>query len=178
MKIFELLRNPLIKGVGIVLILYFALFANKEKPDSLGNRLSSEQIKQNFNEIQNKSKFIITNVKAAQDLAKEKEAQRKIAEQNVPKITINDLEIGTAEPSAACGDAVEISYGLYSPEGKQLEFVSSKKIIIGTDKNSVIEKNIIGMGNGGIREINVADLKYQVTMVAVTKALNSTISCE
>lgn len=197
MKIFELLRNPLIKTIGIVLVLYFALFANKEKPESLGNRLSSENIKKSFGEAQNQSKFIITNVKIAQEIAKEKAEEQKSAQQNISDITTNDLEIGAEEQAVACGDEIEIAYGIYTKDGKQLEFFNSQKFIVGEEKNSTIEKNIIGMKRGGIREINIpyhyrttdkklvellkfnaTDLKYQITLLSIVKGIGSTLICK
>lgn len=197
MKIFELLRNPLIKTIGIALVLYFALFANKEKPESLGNRLSSENIKKSFSEAQNQGKFIITNVKIAQEIAKEKAEEQKLASQNISDIATSDLEIGTGEQSVACGDEVEISYGIYTKSGKQLEFLNSKKFVIGENQNPVIEKNIIGMKRGGIREINIpynyrtedkkliellkfnaTDLKYQITLLSIVKGISSTLICK
>lgn len=197
MKIFELLRNPLIKTIGIALVLYFALFANKEKPESLGNRLSSENIKKSFSEAQNQGKFIITNVKIAQEIAKEKAEEQKLASQNISDIATSDLEIGAGEQSVACGDEVEISYGIYTKSGKQLEFLNSKKFVIGENQNPVIEKNIIGMKRGGIREINIpynyrtedkkliellkfnaTDLKYQITLLSIVKGISSTLICK
>jgi hypothetical protein len=197
MKIFELLRNPLIKTIGIALVLYFALFANKEKPESLGNRLSSENIKKSFSEAQNQGKFIITNVKIAQEIAKEKAAEQKLASQNISDIATSDLEIGTGEQLVACGDEAEISYGIYTKSGKQLEFLNSKKFVIGENQNPVIEKNIIGMKRGGIREINIpynyrtedkkliellkfnaTDLKYQITLLSIVKGISSTLICK
>jgi hypothetical protein len=199
MKIFELLRNPLIKTIGIVLVLYFALFANKEKPESLGNRLSSENIKKSLSEAQSQSKFIITNVKIAQEIAKEKERaeEQALAQQNISDITTNDLEIGAEEQVIACGDEVEIAYGIYTKDGKQLEFFNSQKFIVGEEKNLIIERNIIGMKRGGIREINIpyhyrtedkklaellklnaTDLKYQITLLSIVKGIDSTLICK
>lgn len=77
MKISELLKNPIIKSIGIIVILYFALFANKENPHSLGNRLSSENIKKNLDIATKQTKFIASNVKTARQLAKEKELEQQ-----------------------------------------------------------------------------------------------------
>ena len=103
MKVFELLRNPLIKYPGIILVIYFGLFSNKENPSSLGNRLSAESVKKNFNEMQEKGKFIATNIQAAKDL----EAQRRqSASSNSEIIVKEDLEIGTSQEEISCGDGV------------------------------------------------------------------------
>jgi len=197
MKIFELLRNPLIKTVGIVLILYFALFANKHNPDSLGNRLSPEQIKQSIGEVKDKAQFISANVKIAQEIAKEKEEAQKAEAKNAAKIKINDVAIGDGEMSLACGDIAEISYVLYGRENAQLEFIDSKKLVIGGKENALVENKIIGMKRGGIREISVphdfktddkkllnllrlnnSDLKYHITLLEITKIAGANLSCQ
>jgi hypothetical protein len=195
MKIFDLLRNPFVKITGVVLVLYFALFANTENPNSLGNRLSSDNVKQDLSEIKEKSKFIVTNVKVAQGIAKEREAQQKAE----AKISFEDLESGEGEEKVSCGNIVEISYAIYNKSGKQLEFSESKKLTVGSKENLLVEQNIIDMKRGGIRNIiipygfktddkklesmltfNESDLKYQITLLNITKAtaVNSKISCE
>jgi len=186
MKIFELLQNPIIKTIGVILVIYFALFANKETPQSLGNRLSPENLKKNFSEVSEQSKFIITNVKAANEYSKLK---------NTAIISTEDIENGPSEIKVACGDEVEISYGIYTKEGKQIIFFEAKKLIIGSKTIPIIEKNIIGMNSGGIRNINIpqdflteepdlskilasekTDLRYQVTVLNVKKSATK-INC-
>ena len=199
MKIVELLRHPLVKTVGIVLILYFALFSNKHNPNSLGNRLSADRVKQNLVEVQEKSQFIVTNVKKAQQLAKEKELQQEKELKIVNPIVIEDLRSGTGEKMVSCGDQVNITYGLYSKNGKQLEFLNPKILIIGSNELPTLEKNIIGMKQYGIRNISTTPsfnptnkndqklagflkdygtVRYQVTLLSFQKAPKVTVSCE
>lgn len=82
MKIINLTKNRFIKIIGIFLVLYFALFYNKENPNSLGNRWSMENLKNNFGEMNEKSRFIITNVGMARQIEKEKAAQANLNHQN------------------------------------------------------------------------------------------------
>lgn len=195
MRVLDILRIPLVKFLGICVILYFALFSNKENPESLGNRLSSENMKKNIGEMQEKSRFIIVNVKMAQEAAKEKEAQEKAIAQNL-RIMINDLDAGTGEGQAECRDEAEISYSAYDASGKQIEFVTAEKLVIGSKTRPVIEEHITGMKPGGIRNItipygyqttdaalsrslkfNASDLRYQVTLINLRKAADTTIVC-
>lgn len=199
MKIIELLKNPIIKIIGISLILYFGLFADRKNPRSLGNRLSSENIKKNFNEAKEKGKFIAVNVKSAKKILEQNGDQQKTAEtivEDLTKITSEDLEIGVGDAVISCGDEVKISYGIYDKTQKQLEFVGSEKIIIGSEKDSLIEKKIIGMKLSGVRDVNIpygfvsknkklmrlleinkSDLKYQITILAFGKAEVPKIIC-
>lgn len=197
MKIFELLRNPLIKLIGVAIVLYFALFSNKENPDSLGNRWSFNQIKSDIKEVKSKSEFIINNVHMAQELAKEKNAEKQAMKENGSKIFIEDVDIGSGEEIIGCGDKVEISYGIYSKDEKQLKFIEKQIVVIGDKNNPLIEKNIIGMKQNASRNIkipygfisqdnalnemlkfNASDLKYQITILSLTKNSNPQISCE
>lgn len=191
MKIFELLRNPIVKLIGAGFVLYFALFANKENPDSLGNRWSKQQLQKDIEEAKIKSHFIITNVKIAKETAKELD---KI---NLEKISIEDLEEGNGEEKISCGDAVQISYGIYTSEGTQLEFIESENLTIGSKNNELLEKNLIGMKKGGARNIKVShdfqttnkkladllkfhatDLKYQITALSIIKNASPQTICQ
>jgi hypothetical protein len=194
MKIFELLKIPLIKWIGIALILYFALFSNKQNPNSLGNRLSKENVQKNLDEAREKSRFIAVNVKMAQEVAKEKETQKKIAQKM--SISVNDIEKGSGEKSVACNDEIEISYSLQTKEGKEIEARRNQKLIIGSHKIRLIEQNILNMKEGGIRIINIpygletqdkkldeilkfnaTDLKYLVTILVIKKSSHPVTTC-
>ena len=48
--------------IGIIIILYFALFNNKEHPDSLGKRLSKDRIQNNIEEIKGTIRPVIGSV--------------------------------------------------------------------------------------------------------------------
>lgn len=196
MKILELLKNPIIKTIGIVTILYFALFSDKKNPESLGNRLSPEKIKQHVSDVTEKSKFIITNVQVAKEALKNQPSQQ-VSDESVAQISIEDLDAGEGEESLSCGSEAEIIYGIYTKDDKQLEFSKPEKIIIGGRKNYLIEKNIIGMKKSGIRVIKVpqkfqtgdkklyellkfnqTDLKYQVTLLSFLSNVDPTATCD
>ncbi len=66
----KLIRNPIFRIVGVAVILYYGLFYNKSLPDSLGNRLAPDKIKDNLVEISSKSINIIANVKKADEIKK------------------------------------------------------------------------------------------------------------
>ncbi len=192
-KILDILRIPLIKFIGIGAILYFALFSNKEKPDSLGNRLSKEEVGKTFNEAKNKSRFIISTVNTAQE-GKEVRSNQPNA---MAKITIEDLEIGKGENAISCGSEIKIAYGIYDANNKILKTVSSEKLTIGSNLNRIVEQNIIGMKSGGIRNINIphdfksndqkindmlnfyhSDLRYQISVTSVDKNTSTQTSCQ
>jgi hypothetical protein len=192
-KILDILRIPLIKFIGIGAILYFALFSNKENPESLGNRLSKEEVGKTFNEAKNKSRFIISTVNTAQ----EGKEVRPNQPNPMVKITIEDLEIGKGENVISCGSEVEIAYGIYGTNNKTLKTVSSEKLTIGSALNRVVEQNIIGMKSGGIRNINIpndlksndqkindmlnfyhSDLRYQISVTSVDTNTSTQTSCQ
>ncbi len=191
MKIFELLRNPLVKTAGVAAIIYFGLFANKESPNSLGNRFSSQNVKKNFSEMQEKGRFIASNLRIAKTIQAEKNSQVQL-----PEIVIEDLQIGNSEELLSCGDEAEISYGIYDYSGKQIKFIEKEKLIIGSKNNEIFEENIVGMKQDGIRNINLekntkindkkldelakinnSNLKIQVTLLSFKKNSTSKINC-
>ena len=77
----KLIKNPLVKAIGIILILYFGLFYNKENPSSLGNRLSGENIKKGLNDVSQKSVKIIGGIKKAEEIQK-REISKQQEQQN------------------------------------------------------------------------------------------------
>jgi hypothetical protein len=169
----NLIKNPLFKIIGIILIIYFALFDNKENPQSLANRLSVKQLQQNASEVKEKTHFILYNLQNA------KEAQ---------KIIVEDKEVGIGE-SLRCLDEADLSYKIFVKNiSKEIEEIHEKKILIGGRKNLIIERNVVGMKAGGVRIINVpsafqttdeklsqlfktysSDVKYEVSLLKFTK---------
>ncbi|MFT5703296.1 MAG: hypothetical protein ACJAZX_000957 [Rickettsiales bacterium] len=83
----QLIRNPVFRVVGILVILYYGLFYNKNHPDSLGNRFTPTKITSDIKEVSTKSFEIIANVRKAEELSK-KEANtlnKENLEKNKPK---------------------------------------------------------------------------------------------
>lgn len=200
MKVSDLLKNPLIKSIGIVLILYFGLFHDKTKSESLGNRLSMKNIQKNIGEVSQKTQFITANLKVAQDLDKSRknlaERNRAIPSKQNSQAILEDLKIGSGERILSCGDLAKISYEFYTDNGQQISSVKSAPIIIGANLIPSIEQNIIGMKKGGMRNIKISsnsstkdqsllalmqfhksDLKIQVVLHSFKKGEGLTITC-
>jgi len=195
--VIELLQKPLIKIIGLMLVLYFGLFADKKNPDSLGNRLSSENIKKNFFEAQQKSSFIFSNIDQARKLKGSPVAAPFDSMQNFVAVTVQDSEIGAGDSALKCGDEAEISYDIHvATSNNQLEFISKEKLLIGSNTNALLERKIIGMKSGGVRLINVprdfkstnqklafllkfneADLQYRVTLLQFHASESDAAQC-
>ena len=152
----RLLKNPIVRSCGVAAVLYFALFANKENPESLGNRLSADNVKKNLGDMKEKGKFIAVNVKAAQDVAKQMKSMPKpeVKVETFAGIKVSDLTKGEGR-AAICSDEVIVDYGLYGNKGKQLYFISSEKFILGQRQNWLLEKHIIGMQKGTVRSLMI-----------------------
>lgn len=203
----KLLQNPLVKVAGIVVIIYFALFANKNNPQSLGNRLSAERLKKDFSEIEQKGKFIAGNVQAARSYAKahEEEVARNPTSQNLPIKTvleIKDVDPGVGKDPVICGAEIEAFISLRLEKTdlgvvKNLNVKPEQKIVVGSKKDWFLEKNVLGMKKGGVREIKVpqgfkedaalekllqennAPLVYQIILKDILQnpLPNSTLNC-
>ena len=186
MLIIRIIQKPLVKTIGIVAILYFALFANKENPESLGNRLSPDIVKKNLGEAFQKSQFVVSNISSTKaEIAKlegDKKERMKLA-----KATIKDIKVGGGEGVAECGDRAEIIYKISTQDGASFP-ESKKSLTIGSEESPMLEKNIIGMKVEGVRVINISrdfkgtdydvkeligryqsDLVYEVTMFNFSK---------
>lgn len=179
MPVNRVLKNPLIKICGAVVIIYLGLFANKDNPESLGNRISKENLQKNFHEVRKKSQFIASNVSAA----------KKISEEDANS---NDNS-GTS--LANCGDTVITDYEIYQA-GKNIQKTANKKFILGSKENLLVEQGIIGMKVGEIKDIKLLDtqnsnqeilsmselkndFKYRITVLKIFhNPPNSKISCK
>ena len=165
-NILDFLRIPLVKFIGIIAILYFGFFSNKENPESLSNRLSKERVEQNLQEAKERSRFIASNLKTAQEIAKEKKLNPDI--QN--KVSLEDIEIGKGEGEVSCGSEVEISYSIFSENGTQIKNVSSEKLVIGSNLDEFLERNLYGMKQDGIRNIKVPR-EFMTNNIAINEML-------
>jgi FKBP-type peptidyl-prolyl cis-trans isomerase len=171
----KLFKNPLLRIAGVILILYLGLFQNTYEKDSLGNRLSKEQIKKNLAEAKDKSVNIMSNIKMA------KEYQKNLSEisNNKPidpsDFIVKDVVIGKGE-EAACGDFASIEYKSFA-NNNPLEKSKKYDLIIGKDSLiPAIQNNIIGMKKGGTRLIiltnNKNALNFEVTLLELKKTPN------
>lgn len=192
--ILELLKVPLVKIIAAVVILYFALFYDKNNPDSLGVRLSSERIKQNLNDVEEHGRFIISNIHKVKEMSPNGINAKQMEDENFDLLTIQDDKIGAGE-ELKCGDEVDVSYIIRVTDStSQLEEVKQEKLVIGNNIHSFIEKKIIGMKLGGVRTIDIprtyktsdqklkfllkfneTNLQYKVTLLHISpvSALNS-----
>ena len=177
MAINRVLKNPLIKLCGAVVIIYLGLFANKDNPESLGNRLSSENLQKNFGEVKEKSKFIAYNVNSAKKISEEANS--------------ND---NSDESLANCGDTVITNYEIYEAD-KNIHRTANKKFTLGSKEDFPVEQGIIGMKVGEIKDIKLLDaqnsnqeilsmpelkndFKYRITVLKIFhNPPNSKISC-
>ena len=154
------LKNPLFKLTGVILILYFALFANKENPESLGNRLSSDNIKENFQEMRDKGQFIAGNLQNAKKEIKRTEKEIKIArkeERESERIASKrEVEKGTGKDTLQCGDEATISYKVFE-QNHRLGYKSKDiHLTLGSKKHPFLESNIVGMKKGGVRAVQIS----------------------
>ncbi len=89
----KLIHNPIFRIIGIMAVLYYGLFHNRQKPESLGNRLSPEIIKANLSEVSSKSVDIITNLQKAEKIKQSlSEAKQSPSEKSLHSTQDQDEE--------------------------------------------------------------------------------------
>jgi len=144
-----MIKNPLIKLVGIIAIVYFALFYDSGHKDSLKKRLSSKNIKRNIDHIKDKTVHIKQNI----DKVKIYEEKLAIAEILIASDkSYQNLVLGFGN-EAKCGDVVLINYnklidGINIPK-------SNYQITI--NYSSAFSEQLIGMKPSGVRKIFVKE---------------------
>ncbi len=177
--IHEILKSRLFRILGAITILYFALFSQKDNPESLANRFSSENIKKNKQIMSEKAKIIAENIKAtrsesvshssAHPLSDEKfengdqkqidqvdnEQVSKIneVESGDQNIRIRDILLSSSGSSASCGDEVKFVYAIFDHNLKNIsssQILSVKLTKVGDD---LVLKNILSMKEGSSREV-------------------------
>lgn len=133
----KLLKNPLFKIVGIVVILYLTLF-NKEKENSLGNRISSEKVKENLSYIKDKTIYIKENLNNSK---KYKAKQKPLKDQQY-----QDFLIGIGKYKVNCGDTILAK--IIKLQGEFNIEETKKRLQI---DRSTFNSKFIGMKKGGRR---------------------------
>lgn len=171
----NLLKNPFIRIAGVIAILYIGLFSNTHKKDSLGNRLSKEQLQKDFGEIKEKSVNIVTTVKMAKAY-QQGQIEAKSGNKPAANYIVKDIAIGKGD-GAKCEDFVTIQYKSFS-NNEPIEKSNKYDLIIGNSSFiPAIQKHIIGMKKGGVRLIILTNsnqaLNYEVTMREIKKSATS-----
>jgi hypothetical protein len=117
-------KNPLIKIIGVVAIIYFGMFYDNDHPDSLGNRLSIDNIKKNMNEVQQK----VSDISQTIEIAKQNNQQIS-AERNFSELSFEKVFVGSGNNFIECGDEVNIIYKFYDDQNRILEMSENSQII-------------------------------------------------
>ncbi len=179
--IHEILKSRLFRILGAITILYFALFSQKDNPESLANRFSSENIKKNKQIMSEKAKIIAENIKAARsesvshssahsvsDEKFENGDQKQIdqvdneqvskineVESGDKNIRIRDILISASGASVSCGDEVKFIYAIFD---HNLKIINSSQVLsvkIGKIGDDLVLKNVSLMRDGSSREVYI-----------------------
>ena len=158
----NIVNNPLIKIVGIILIIYFALFHDTKHKENLRNRLSKEKLKDNASYVEN------TAISAINNLNKVSEYNKNMAATKVVDVV-----------KVKCGDEVIINY---VKSGNNLVVTKNDYNLVIDD--SLLSKGLIGMKVGEVRNLTIkekvknqdVDFVYDVTLVKILLEKNN-IKC-
>ncbi len=153
MIINDLLKNPLVKLVGIGAILYFALFSDEKNPQNLGNKLKKDNLKSGFEQVSEKKNEIISALIY-----------------HKPYVSPKDF--------ISCGDEVGISDQIQNQKGEITNQALLVSVKIGNNSELFYEKNAFGMKFG--EEKNVIDgqnQSHRIKIISIKKADKKT-DCE
>lgn len=146
MNIFSLIKNPLFRIVGILLIIYFGIIKNYRDQGII----SKDKLKNDLTNAKNQISYISSNIEMA------KQINNNPNDQNIfSSIEAKDLNIGNNNKKAFCGDEVNLSYKIFLPNSKNLIKSDTKKIIVGSGQNLLLEKLILGANEEAIRVVTI-----------------------
>ncbi len=146
------MKNPLFRIVGILLVIYFGIIKNYRDQ----GLLDKDKLKNGLTNAKNQIGYISSNVEMA------KEINNNSNNQNIfSSIEAKDINIGNNNRKAFCGDEVNVSYKIFLPNSKNLIKSDTKKIIIGSGQNLLLEKLVLGANEESIR---VADIPKNISI--------------
>ncbi len=145
-------QNSWFKIVGIVAVLYFALLSNKENPNSLGNNLKKENLRDGFSEVSKKTQEIYKNVKLAQEFNQRRLTGNEVGYKGV--LVIDEFESGSGK-IASCNDKVDIEFEIRDVTNKVLQPKTLMQLVIGQNFAPIIEKYVLQMRESSIRILNI-----------------------
>lgn len=191
---FELLKNPIFKLVGVSLVIYFGLFHDTRNPESLGNVVSPQNLKSEISDVKEKGQFIISSVHLANQLAQNQNNAQLLDSPKNLKTVIKDKKVGEGE-ELSCGDEAIFKYSVYDKKNKMIQIFNSRKFTLEKNKEHIINNETLGMKVGGTRSVYIpygfksedkelienmkfaaSDLRYEITLISILK--KQTNSCQ
>ena len=159
MSINNFLKLPIVKLIATVALLYYIFNETKTDPRSASYYLTKENIDKsldsvkknlnNFSEAQKEIKAINSNEDANPQESEVLNNNQKIA------LNYKDIRQGVGENEVACGSQVSIEYTLINSNNGDIINKSNMDFEVGSRFNELIEKGLIGMKMGGIRNIDI-----------------------
>jgi hypothetical protein len=154
MNPYFIFKNPIIKIICLALVLYFALFKNKDNPNSLGNRFSVDKIKQGVKQIDQKGLAIVSGIA----LARQQEVELKDNLSNAKDYAADDKYDNNGDKNLA-------SIAINPPANDKI------KPLVG---DHIMVRDIeIGSGNDVLSCGRQADISYKIISKNDNKELSS-----
>lgn len=153
MKIFNFSQNGFVKFFGIGAILYFALFNDKENPNSLGYKFSGDNLKKNLEEVKEHSSKIVKGVLIAKEINRRNMAIESSNEE-LDILVFDDVE-SFSKVKAKCNDNLLVSLEVKNEKGQTIRPEEAVAFTLGQKKFPIIERAVMNMGKSGSRIVNI-----------------------
>ncbi len=150
-KIFDISQNSWLKIVGIIAVLYFALFSNKENPHSLGHNLNKDEISKGYKEALNKGKKIHSDVFKAQELKK----RMMDPSNSTPDILVFDEVESLIGNRVSCNDIVDIAFEIKNINNDIIQPKTNMSLVVGKGSSPIIEEHLLNMRESSIKILNI-----------------------
>ncbi|MFM6972437.1 MAG: hypothetical protein ACKOXJ_02300 [Alphaproteobacteria bacterium] len=182
-------KSGFVRIVIFILFLFMVYEQSKDDPRSFSNTLKNQDIKKN-----------IANLKNNFEMIKKVKEEGLVDYQNesVPQDEFADLSFkvvrqGLMDNPAQCNDEVNIEY-IFMSESGNIVNKSIIKIIVGENFNKIVEKTLIGMVPGEIRQVLIPknfktgdakydnyiqsrNMVYQIMLIQVNKSIANNYMC-
>lgn len=182
-------KSGFVKIIIFFLFLFMVYEQTKDDPRSFSNTLKNQDIKKNISNLKNNYE-IIKKVKEEGLLDKKND---EVVQDEFADLNYQVLRQGLMENPAQCNDEVNIEY-IFMSENGNIANKSSIKIFIGENFNKIVEKTLIGMTPGEIRQVAIPknfktgdskydnyiesrNMVYQIMLIQVNKSIANNYMC-
>lgn len=160
MKISDIINSKFVRIIALIVVLYFAIFSHKDHPNSVSSSVSIDGINKNFDEVKQRTGFIVSNIKTAQNYDHQKDdviSNKKIIdslgfidEKYLDTIKTQILGEGFGDRYVNCLDEVVFNIDFYDNNNNKIKSMLYQTIVAGSNKNNIIAKKIVGMKKNSI----------------------------
>lgn len=183
-------KSGFVRIIIFILFLFIVYEQSKDDPRSFSNTLKNQDIKKNISNLKDNYEII---KRAREEGMLDNKDDDEVVKDEFPDLNYQVLRQGLMENPAQCNDEANIEY-IFMSENGNIVNKSSIKIFIGENFNKIVEKTLIGMTPGEIRQVAIPknfktgdakydnyietrNMVYQITLIQANKSIANNYMC-